>query len=106
MLCQGEACAPLKLWTGGLSRWMQNPTEIIENSPQQKTAEALSTDSRASTPGDSLRSGDSKRVDFFAERMVYNRQQTLQTLSAAVQLTSKDRAGNQMQYRNSVDYTQ
>jgi len=85
---------------------MQNSTEIIENPSQQKTAEAHSTESRGSTPGDPLRRGESKQVEFFAERMVYNRQQAVQTLSAAVQLTSNDHAGNQMQYRNSVDYTQ
>jgi hypothetical protein len=98
--------APLKLWTGGLVSWMQNPTEIIENPSQQKTAEAQSTDSRASTPGYPLRSGDSKRAEFFAERMVYNVQQTVKTVSGAVQLTSKNQAGNQMQNRDLVDYTQ
>jgi hypothetical protein len=49
------------------------------------TAETLSTESRASVPGCPLRSGDSKRAEFFAEKIVYHVQQTVQKLSEAIQ---------------------
>ena len=40
---------------------IRKPAEFSENPSQQKTAEGLSPESRASVPGYPLRSGDSKR---------------------------------------------
>ena len=73
-----------KLWTGGLVSWMLEPPEFIQDPSPQKTAEGLSPESRASVPGCPLRSGDSKRAEFLAERIVYNVQQTVRKLSGAV----------------------
>ena len=64
------------------------PTEIIQNPSPQKTAETLSTESRASVPDCPLGSGDSKWAEFFAEKVVYNVQPTVQKLSGAVQIPS------------------
>ncbi len=38
-------------------------------------------ESRASVPGSPLKSGDSKWAEFFAERLIYNVQQTVHKLS-------------------------
>src|SRR3981081_4630760 len=66
---------------------MQNPTEMIENPSQQKTAEAHSTDSRANASGCPLRSEDLKRAGFSVELMGSHVQQTVQKLSRAAQVS-------------------
>ena len=63
----------------------RKPTESIQNPLQQKTAEGLSPESRASVPGCPLGSSDSKRAELIADTIVYNVQQTAQKLSGAVQ---------------------
>jgi len=67
----------------------RKPTEFIQNSSQQKTAEGLSTGYRASAPGCPLKSGNSKRAGFSVELMVSNVQQTVRKLSGAVHFSSK-----------------
>jgi len=59
--------------------------EFIQDPSQQKTAEGLSPESQVSVPEGPLRSGDSKRAEFFAERIVYNNHPTVQKLSGTVQ---------------------
>ena len=63
---------------------------------QRKTAETLSTKSRASTPGCPLRSGASEATELFTKRMVTNEKRPVHILSGAeqcsVKRTEKDKA--------------
>jgi hypothetical protein len=67
----------------------RKPAEFIQDPSQRKTAEDLSPESRASVPGCSLRSGNSKRAEFFGDRVVYTSQQTAQKLSGAVHMSKE-----------------
>jgi hypothetical protein len=72
-------------WSAGYRK----PAECIQNPSQPKTPKGLSPESRASAPGCSLRSGDSKRAELFAEMRVDNVQQTAEKLSGAVHLLDR-----------------
>jgi hypothetical protein len=45
-------------------------------------------ESRASVPGSPIKSGDSKWAEFFAERLIYNVQQTVYKSSGAVHFST------------------
>ena len=61
------------------------PAELNQNPSEQKTAEALSLESRMIAPGGPFRNAESKSAGFYAKRMVCNVQWTVQNLSGAVQ---------------------
>ena len=62
---------------------MQETDRIYSKPSRRKTAEALSTESRASAPGCPLRSGASDATEFFIKRLVTNEKRSVRNLSGA-----------------------